>query len=196
MRCKSAACSVRQGFTIPSLSLVLTQGMWNFRGQKRPPFAIDPAPGQESVWDYPRPPSIRPDGRLIEVHSGNHVIARSTRSLRVCETASPPTFYVPAEDVDMKKLYPVGHHSFCEWKGLARYWALSAGNLPQPVAWSYPAPSSHFNAICDWLCFYPGRVDCFVDEKPVEAQHSEFYGGWITAEVVGPFKGDPGTEGW
>jgi uncharacterized protein (DUF427 family) len=170
--------------------------MWNLRGQKRPPFAVEPASGQESVWDYPRPPSIEPDCRLIEVCSGNELIAQSTRSLRVCETASPPTFYLPPEDVHRERLCPVKHHTFCEWKGQASYWALVAGSSAHAVAWSYPSPLDPFKSIRDWLCFYPGRVDCFVDGEKVQAQHSDFYGGWITAEVVGPFKGDPGTGSW
>lgn len=169
--------------------------MWKFTGNKRPPFAEEPASGQESVWDYPRPPAIRPDSRLVEVRSGNELIARSSRSLRVCETASPPTFYLPPEDVQRERLYPFRRHTFCEWKGQASYWAMAA-NAAQPVAWSYPSPLPAFEAIRDWLCFYPGRVECFVDGESVQAQHSEFYGGWITADIVGPFKGDPGTGGW
>jgi uncharacterized protein (DUF427 family) len=170
--------------------------MWNFRGQERPPFAEQPAAGQESVWDYPRPPSIEPDSRLIEVRAGDELIAKSARSLRVCETASPPTFYVPPEDVRMERLATVEHRTFCEWKGHASYWALAGGKSSLPVAWSYRSPFRAFAAICGWLCFYPGRVDCFVDGEAVQPQHSKFYGGWITAEVVGPFKGDPGTIGW
>ena len=170
--------------------------MWKFNGQRRPPFAEEPAAGQESAWDYPRPPVIMRDGRLVEVRAGSELIARSARTLRVCETASPPTFYLPAEDVNMERLSPVEHHTFCEWKGQACYWALAAGDSSRPVAWSYPSPFPAFEAIRGWLCFYPGRVDCFVDGESVKPQHSEFYGGWITSDVVGPFKGDPGTSGW
>jgi uncharacterized protein (DUF427 family) len=170
--------------------------MWKFRGQKRPSFAEQPAAGQESVWDYPRPPRIEPDTRLVEVRSGSQLIARSTRSLRVCETASPPTFYLPPADVRKERLHLLDRHTFCEWKGQASYWALADDDISQPVAWSYPSPSRPFKAIGDWLCFYPGRVDCFVEGESVQAQHSEFYGGWVTADVVGPFKGDPGTSGW
>ncbi len=96
----------------------------------------------------------------------------------------------------MELLRPAKHHTFCEWKGQASYWTLAAGSSPQPVAWSYTSPLGPFKSIRDWLCFYPGRVDCFLDGEKVQAQHSDFYGGWITAEVVGPFKGDPGTGGW
>ncbi|MBT8040020.1 MAG: DUF427 domain-containing protein [Gammaproteobacteria bacterium] len=170
--------------------------MWKFRGQKRPAFADVPGPGQESVWDYPRPPSIEPETRLVEVRSGSELIARSTRSLRVCETASPPTFYLPPDEVTTERLHLLGYHTFCEWKGQASYWALADDDTSQPVAWSYPSPSRPFKAIGDWLCFYPGRVDCFVEGESVQAQHSEFYGGWVTADIVGPFKGDPGTSDW
>lgn len=96
----------------------------------------------------------------------------------------------------MERLSPVEHHTFCEWKGQAGYWALTADSSSRPVAWSYSSPFRSFTAIRDWLCFYPGRVDCFIDGEAVQAQHSEFYGGWITADVAGPFKGDPGTGGW
>ena len=170
--------------------------MWRFKGQERPPFAVEPAPGQESAWDYPRPPRIEPDPRPVEVRTGDALLARSTRSLRVCETASPPTFYLPPEDVHPELLVPVEHRTFCEWKGHASYWTLADGSSPQPVAWSYLAPFRAFEAIRGWLCFYPGRVDCSVGGAAVQPQHSEFYGGWITPEVVGPFKGDPGTGGW
>ena len=170
--------------------------MWKFNGQRRPPFAEEPAAGQESAWDYPRPPVIMRDGRLVEVRAGSELIARSARTLRVCETASPPTFYLPPEDVNMERLSPIEHHTFCEWKGQASYWALADGTSTHPVAWSYPSPFPAFEAIRGWLCFYPGRVACFVDGESVKPQHSEFYGGWITSDVVGPFKGDPGTSGW
>jgi len=170
--------------------------MWKFKGQERPPFAIEPGPGQESAWDYPRPPSIGPDGRVVEVRSADTVLARSTRSLRVCETASPPTFYLPPEDIRIDLLLPVEHRTYCEWKGHASYWTLADGSSPQPVAWSYLEPFRAFEAIRGWLCFYPGRVDCSVGGEAVQPQHSEFYGGWITPDVVGPFKGDPGTSGW
>ncbi len=170
--------------------------MWDFTGQKRPPFAVEPKAGQESAWDYPRPPDIRPDHRLVVVRSGDKLIAESAHSLRVCETASPPTFYLPPDAVDMNQLAAIKHQTFCEWKGYARYWALAGDPERQPAAWSYPSPLSAFEAIRDWLCFYPARVACFVDGEAVRPQRSPFYGGWITDEVVGPFKGDPGTAGW
>ena len=170
--------------------------MWRFRGHKRPAFAEEPGPGQESVWDYPRPPSLRPDSRRVEVRTGEVLLARSAGAVRVCETASPPTFYLPPGDVATDRLAPANDRSFCEWKGVAMYWTLADGSAPRPVAWSYPEPTATFRSLAGHLCFYPGRVDCFVDGERVRAQQGEFYGGWITPEITGPFKGDPGTGGW
>jgi uncharacterized protein (DUF427 family) len=169
--------------------------MWSYRGQKRPPYAIEPEPGQESVWDYPRPPDLRPDQRLVEVLADGRTIVRSSRAVRVCETASPPTFYVPPADVQWDALVSVAGNSYCEWKGSAVYWALAA-EPGKPVAWSYPKPKRAFRSLRDYLSFYPGRVECRVDGVRVEAQAGGFYGGWITPDIVGPFKGDPGTGGW
>jgi uncharacterized protein (DUF427 family) len=169
--------------------------MWAYRGKQRPPFAVEPAPGQESVWDYPRPPDLRPDGRLVEVASAGRMIAHSARTVRVCETASPPTFYIPPADVEWSALISAAGHSFCEWKGSAEYWAL-ADEPARPVAWSYPKPKRAFRSLRDFVCFYPGRVECRVDGERVRPQAGGFYGGWITPEIVGPFKGDPGTGGW
>jgi uncharacterized protein (DUF427 family) len=173
--------------------------MWNYRGGKRPPFAIEPGEGQESVWDYPRPPDLRPDRRLVEVRTepgeGAGTIARSRRAVRVCETASPPTFYLPPGDVDTAQLIAARGSSYCEWKGQAAYWAL-ASDPGRVVAWSYPEPKPAFGELANWICFYPGRVACYVDGERVQAQSGGFYGGWITSEIVGPFKGEPGTGGW
>jgi len=169
---------------------------WIHRGRRRPSFASVPGPGQESVWDYPRPPRIEADARLVEVKSARRVLARTQRALRILETASPPTFYVPPDDVDTSALVPASGRTVCEWKGEAHYWALRDMTGSRPVAWSYPAPSPAFTAITGYLAFYPGRVDCFVAGERVRAQPGDFYGGWITAEVVGPFKGEPGTVGW
>lgn len=169
--------------------------MWNFRGERRPPFAIEPEKGQESVWDYPRPPAIRADNRLVEVTHGGVDLARSTRTCRVCETASPPSFYLPSEDVDLDQLVSIQGSSVCEWKGRAVYWAL-ATSPEQPLAWSYPKPRARFQKLRDYLSFYPGRAECYVAGERVKPQAGGFYGGWITSEITGPFKGDPGTGGW
>ena len=162
---------------------------------KRPDFAVIPGPGEESVWDYPRPPAVRRDGRLVEVRSDNVVIAKTTGSYKVMETASPPTFYIPPDDVGRAALVRVTGATICEWKGTACYWALAA-DLEKPVAWSYERPRARFDMIRGYFAFYPGRVECFVDGERVQPQPGRFYGGWITHEVCGPFKGEPGTGHW
>jgi len=176
--------------------LKAAQQQWDFRGQNRPRFAIEPAPDQESVWDYPRPPALVADGRLVVVKVGERVIAESSATMRVLETASPPTFYIPPRDVEMTQLVNVAGSSMCEWKGSAKYWALTNSGSERAVGWSYPSPFAEFAQIQDYLAFYPSRVDCLVDGERVRAQAGEFYGGWVTDEIVGPFKGDPGTGGW
>ncbi len=168
--------------------------MWQHNGHKRPSFAIAPGIGEESVWDYPRPPALVEDTRRIEVYNGDSLIASTDRAYRVLETASPPTFYLPPAAVRPGSLEAVDGRSWCEWKGEAAYWALPGSN--DPVAWSYPNPSPRFVKIRDYLGFYPGRVACFVDGERVQPQPGGFYGGWITEEIVGPVKGDPGTSGW
>lgn len=168
--------------------------MWQYTGSERPPFAEEPGPGQESVWDYPRPPALDPSDREVIVRSGDLVIARSCRCVRVLETASPPTWYIPGDDVDMDTLVPVPGSSFCEWKGAASYWGLASTGAM--VGWSYPDPVASFAAIRGAFSFYPGRVECYVDGERVRPQPGEFYGGWVTDEIVGPMKGEPGTGHW
>jgi uncharacterized protein (DUF427 family) len=126
------------------------------------------------------------------------VVAETRRSFRVLETSHPPVFYVPPEDVEKKLLEGSSRSSFCEWKGRARYHSIKVGDRRSPdAAWSYPDPSPMFEMIRDHLAFYPSRVDeCTVDGEVVRSQPGDFYGGWITDEVVGPFKGDPGTMSW
>lgn len=161
----------------------------------RPEFAIEPGPGQESVWDYPRPPAIRQDRRLVEVCDGNAVVATTTGAYKVMETASPPTFYIPATDVNFDLLVPISDTTHCEWKGTASYWALARSSA-EPIGWSYERPRPRFESIKGYLAFYPGRVDCSLDGEAVKTQAGRFYGGWITSEVIGPFKGEPGTGHW
>ena len=172
--------------------------MWKHIGRSRPPFAIEPAPGQESAWDYPRPPVIADDPREIVVAAHGVEIARTRRAKRVLETASPPTFYLPPEDVRIDLLHRATGRSFCEWKGAAAYWShvLPDDTRLDSCAWSYETPTSSFASIRSYLSFYPGRVECAVDGVRVQPQPGGFYGGWITPDVVGPFKGEPGTEGW
>jgi uncharacterized protein (DUF427 family) len=159
---------------------------------------IEPGPGQESVWDYPRPPRIeRVTKPVVVVHAGT-VIASSDRALRVLETSSPPTFYIPPGDVSLTALHPALHTSFCEWKGGAVYFDVEIdGNRSARAAWSYPDPKPAFRRLKDYISFYPARVgSCSVGGEIVLAQEGGFYGGWITKDIVGPFKGAPGTGGW
>ena len=152
-------------------------------------------PGQESVWDYPRPPVAKRCSRPVLVRNGASVLATTTNSYRLLETASPPTFYLPPDDVDWRQLVATPGSSICEWKGAAEYFALP-DEPDVPVAWRYPRPRPRFDSLKDFVSFYPGRVTCFVDGERVKPQPGRFYGGWITADVVGPFKGEPGTGHW
>ena len=169
--------------------------MFEHTGSARPDFAIEPVDGQESVWDYPRPPHLKPDRRAVEVRAGERTLASTERALRLCETASPPTFYVPEDDVETNLLVPARGASLCEWKGRASYWAL-ASDTNRVVGWTYPRPRARYRKIRNHFAFYPARVECFVDGERVEPQPGRFYGGWITSDVVGPFKGEPGTGHW
>ncbi|MEM6638815.1 MAG: DUF427 domain-containing protein [Pseudomonadota bacterium] len=168
--------------------------MWTFTGKERPPFAEVPGPGQESVWDYPRPPALVDDARRVQVRASGRVLADSSRAVRVLETASPPTFYLPPGDVALDRFVDAPGRSFCEWKGAASYLALDQAT--QAVAWFYSDPSPRFARLRGYVAFYPSRVECFVDDERVRAQAGEFYGGWVTDEIVGPFKGDPATGHW
>ena len=162
---------------------------------QRPHFAIEPGPGQESVWDYPRPPELARDARKIVVRDEKVTIAETNAGIKVMETASPPTFYIPREDVDLDLLVPLSATTYCEWKGTANYWAL-ARQPAEPVAWTYERPRARFERIRGCIAFYPGRVECRLDGETARTQPGRFYGGWITDEVVGPFKGEPGTGHW
>jgi uncharacterized protein (DUF427 family) len=149
------------------------------------------------VWDYPRPPRIEAEPREVVVVLGDVEVARTCRALRVLETASPPTVYIPRIDVATGQLHPAGGSSRCEWKGAARYWSVRIGAIVlDGVAWSYDEPLPAFDAIRHCLSFYPGRIECRVDGVRVGAQPGGFYGGWVTSELVGSFKGGPGTSGW
>lgn len=163
------------------------------------PRAIEPAgPGQESVWDYPRPPRIEPVSRRLRVEVAGVTVADTTRGLRVLETSSPPVYYFPPPDVRRELLEPSARETFCEWKGVARHWSLRLGGRRiADVAWSYPEPDPDYASLRDHFAFYPARVDaCYVGEARARPQPGAYYGGWVTPDVVGPFKGEPGTERW
>jgi uncharacterized protein (DUF427 family) len=182
--------------TLPDWAL-RARAKWADTGATRPPRAAEPEHGRESVWDYPRPPRIEPDSREITVaNAAGQELARSRAALRVLETASPPTFYLPPTSVRWDRLAPAKGRSRCEWKGEAHYWRLAGDGSPQPVAWSYPRPFGEFERLRDHVGFYPGRVACLVAGERVRPQPGLVYGGWITSEITGPFKGEPGTDDW
>jgi uncharacterized protein (DUF427 family) len=170
---------------------------WRWQGQTRPPFATTPRQGQTSVWDFPRPPRIAADTGEVIVNWAGVEVARTCRAVLVLETAHPPSYYLPWNDVSRHLLVPAAGSSICEWKGRARYWTLVSGDRRLPgVAWSYPQPLAGAEALADCVAFYPAALDCTVAGAPVRAQPGGFYGGWITPELVGPFKGEPGSEDW
>jgi len=170
---------------------------WQWRGSERPSFAHIPGPGQESVWDYPRPPVIVKDAREVVILWAGVEIARTYRAIRVLETAHPPGFYLPWDDVAREYLTSAAGLSMCEWKGPAHYWSLTDGTRSlQAVAWSYPKPLAGAEALADCVAFYPANLECTVGGAPVSPKPGLFYGGWVTPELVGPFKGEPGSECW
>lgn len=155
-------------------------------------------PGQESVWDYPRPPRLESVSDRIRVTFAGETIAQSDRGYRVLETSHPPVYYFPPDDVRRDVLLAAPGHSFCEFKGRAAYWTLDIdGARSERAAWSYPEPTRQFREIKDFLAFYASRADdCWLGDERVRPQDGDFYGGWITSGIVGPFKGPPGTGGW
>ncbi len=164
---------------------------WEYYGQKRPSFAITPKKGEESVWDYPRPPGIIPDSREVLIRLGDTVIVETKQAIRILETASPPTFYLPPSDINFEFLIKSPGTSRCEWKGAATYWdVVTPSKKLEKVGWSYPEPFDEFREISGYLSFYPAHLDCFVDGERVRPQPGGFYGGWITKEIVGPVKGE------
>lgn len=164
----------------------------------RRPERIPPEPGQESVWDYPRPPRVEEATQRVRVVLGGVTVADSARALRVLETSHPPTYYIPMEDVRGEHLVPTRHRTVCEFKGVAHYYDVVAADRREPgAAWHYPAPAPGYERLRGHVAFYPGRMDaCYVGEERVRAQEGDFYGGWITNDIVGPFKGGPETRGW
>ena len=147
----------------------------------------------ERVADYPRPPALVVSEQLIEVRALGQLLAQTRRSLRVLETFHPPTYYLPPEAMRLEWLGPAAGRSFCEWKGLPSYFSVVVGDQRlERAVWSYANPTPAFAGLAGWFALYPGRMDgCWVDGERVEPQPGGFYGGWITAAVQGPFKGDP-----
>ncbi len=162
------------------------------------PEPIIPKTGEESVWDYPRPPRIEDfDGKIKIIFNGL-VVADTTNAKRVLETSHPPVYYLPPEDIKMELLEKADNHSFCEWKGEASYYHLNAGGKQVRYAcWYYPNPVPAFAKLKDHMAFYAQKMDeCYVDDELVIPQPGRFYGGWITKNIVGPFKGEEGSDSW
>ena len=159
---------------------------------------IEPAEGQESVWDYPRPPRLEPSGKTIEIIFAGQTLAKTERAWRVLETSHPPVYYVPLEDINREMLRPMPQTSYCEWKGTASYYTVAGGDkIAVNAGWYYPEPTPAFEPIRNYVAFYPSKMEaCFVDGERVTAQQGDFYGGWITSDIVGPFKGGAGSWGW
>ena len=162
------------------------------------PNPIPPQPGQESVWDYPRPAILQDTNKHIKVIFNGIVLAETTKAKRVLETSHPPSYYIPTEDIKTEYLIATSRKSVCEWKGISEYYDISlGGKYVNNAAWRYIQPTPNFKSIQEYFSFYPSLMDaCYVNDELVKPQAGGFYGGWITADVVGPFKGEPGTWGW
>ena len=156
---------------------------------------IKPKAGQESVWDYPLPPAIENCKKQLKVIFDGKVIADSTRAKRVLEKGNPPVYYIPADDVKMQYLSPADNKTICEWKGEANYYHLNTGGKQVRYAcWFYPDPVEKFKELKNYLAFYAQKMDeCYVDNELVTPQPGKYYGGWITKNIIGPFKGEEGV---
>ena len=155
-------------------------------------------PQKESVWDYPRPAVAETTAARIVIEHRGRIIADTCRAVRTLETSHPPSYYIPFADMAPGLLRRASGSSFCEWKGAATYWDVIVGDVVLPQAgWSYPAPAAPFSLLRDHVAFYAAPFDrCSVDGEIVVPQPGDFYGGWITSKVVGPFKGVPDSHGW
>lgn len=168
---------------------------WEFTGKKRPEFADIPKDGQISVWDFPRPPLIKKVDRTIKVLNNKISVAETKNALMVCETSSPPTYYIPKKDVEIELLTEMDAKSWCEWKGQSQNWALKS-KPEQVVAWSYHFHFASYEQLKNHFAFYPHYLQCFVGDELVSAQKNDYYGGWVTKNLSGPIKGKIGSEHW
>jgi uncharacterized protein (DUF427 family) len=171
---------------------------WQGQRSRKEQCVATSSDGTESVWDYPRPPRVEDSGRRVRIVFAGRTVLDTTSAVRVLETSHPPTWYVPADAFVGVRLAPTGRRSVCEFKGRAEYYDLVApGQRAVQAAWAYPSPAAGFERLSGLVAVYPARVErCLVDDEAVVAQDGDFYGGWITADVAGPFKGGPGTAGW
>lgn len=164
----------------------------------RTPNPIPPEPGQESVWDYPRPAILEDTNKHLKVICKGIILAETNRGKRVLETSHPPTYYFPPEDIKLEHLIATPKKGLCEWKGRYQYYDISIGDqYINHAAWRYFEPTPGFESIQEYYGFIANLMDaCYVNDEQVIPQPGDFYGGWITADIVGPFKGSPGTYGW
>ena len=153
---------------------------------------VVPGHGQESVWDYPKPPKVEKTSKKVHVIYDGITIAETARAIRILETGHPPVYYIPREDIRMEFLVATSQSSTCEFKGTATYYNLKGKKKENDsAAWSYLNPSKGYEAIRDYIAFYPKFMDaCFVNEERVRQEPGEYYGGWVTSEIVGPFAGE------
>ncbi|MFQ5993231.1 MAG: DUF427 domain-containing protein [Nitrospiraceae bacterium] len=171
---------------------------WRTRVRRRPVHIEKPGPGQESVWDYPRPPRVETVPDRLSVEFAGTVLAETVHGLRVLETSGPPVYYFPRIDVQVEYLESTLLRTLCEWKGYAQYWSVRVGTrCAENAVWSYPDPEPEYESLRDHLAFSASMTDaCYVGRHRVVPQPGQYYGGWITPNVVGPFKGGPSTEDW
>ena len=157
-----------------------------------------PGAGRESVWDYPRPPRLEVEPRVVKIVSNGETIVESSGALRILETSHPPNIYVPFGDVAPQVLRRNPQRTVCEWKGTAEYWDVCVGErITAAAAWSYSQPRPGYEVLAEYVSFYPRSMDaCYLGEELVKPQPGRFYGSRITGDVVGPFKGGAGTWGW
>ena len=173
--------------------IVSSRSKWQYTGGIRPDFAEPTAAGEESVWDYPRPPRLEKVNAVLRVFNAKTLIAETQNGVRVCETAGAPTYYFPPTDVEAELVEFGDMSSICEWKGVAQ--SVHADGIPD-AGWRYVRMFEAFADLHEWVSFYPKKLLCFVDTELVTHQPGGFYGGWVTNNLTGPIKGRPGTESW
>ena len=189
----------RASSRLDTISSTLSSSPRTFMFGKQAPLATSELkPGQESVWDYPRPPRLERCEKAVRVVFNGETIVNSSNCYRLLETSHPPAYYIPPSDVQSGCFKKTSRTTFCEFKGSASYFDIVVkGKVANNAAWAYQAPANEYESLKDFLCIYASKVDaCYVDEEKAQPQEGDYYGGWITSNIVGPFKGGTGTLGW